>query len=318
MQTINNTEVNDSMDHFPTLVELPVVLHSLNLNGANGCNREKQERCQIHAKNDYEAIQCWLNEYRHKATTYRTYQKEAERLLLWAIYQSKKPLSGLDRDDFEAYLSFLDSPEPRNVWCTRSHGGGRKRGEPGWRPFVSGLSFSAKQVAISCIDSLLNYLVDARYLAFNPLSLMRKRNLSRFSRPRSILLQERMLELEEWYAMLDTLEELPEKEYSHKKEKERLRFLINILYFLGLRNAELTTHTWSSFRKIDNDWWFYVIGKGDKEGIIPVCDDMLRAIIHYRTFLKKSPFPNQNETEPLITSLVNNEPITPRQINKIS
>src|SRR3989338_9164851 len=101
---------------FPSLQQLPKTLDALQLDGAAGKNREPQERCQIHAKHDYDAIQCWLNEYRHKETTFRTYQKEAERLLLWSVYQCQKPLSSLDRDDFEKYLSFLDDPQPREIW----------------------------------------------------------------------------------------------------------------------------------------------------------------------------------------------------------
>jgi integrase len=302
---------------FPSLQELPVAINSLELNGEIGANREKSERCQIHAKNDYEAIQCWLNEYRHKVTTFRTYQKEAERLLLWSVYQQQKPLSSLDRDDFESYVTFLDNPEPRHIWCSIDQGRGRKRGDADWRPFVRGLGHSAKQTAISCIDSLLNYLVDARYLSFNPLTLMRKRHARKFSQIEPLFLQERMLDLDEWYAMLDTLDNYSEQDAAEKKEKERLRFLVNILYFLGLRIHELATHTWGSFRKIENDWWFYVIGKGDKPGLIPVCDELLRAIINYRAFLKKSPCPQSDETLPLITSLVTDDAITPRQINKI-
>lgn len=311
----NNQELCDII--FPPLQQLPAELNILCLSGEHGTNREKQERCQIHARNDYEAIQCWLNEHKQKATTYRIYQKEVERLLLWSVYQRQKPLSSLDRDDFESYLLFLDNPEPQHIWCTRDQGGGRKRGDPGWRPFVKGLSLSAKQTAISSIDSLLNYLVDARYLNFNPLTLMRKRQIRKFSQPLSLSLQERMLELDEWHAMLDTLDNLPDKEISQKKEKERLRFLVYILFFLGLRISELATHTWSSFRKIENDWWFYVVGKGDKAGMIPVCDELLRAIINYRAFLKKSPYPHSDEIAPLICSVSSDKAISPRQINKI-
>lgn len=309
--------MHDANNGLPTLLELPIIINSLYLNGEKGSNRDKQERCQIKAKNDYEAIQHWLHEYQHKHSTYRTYQKEAERLLLWAIYQRKKPLSSLDRDDFEAYFIFLDNPEPKAIWCTRHHGGNRKRGEAGWRPFVKGLSYSAKKVAISCIDSLFNYLVDARYLVFNPLSLMRKKYTSRFSQPKSILLSGRMLEPDEWHAILDTLEAWPEETFSQRIEKERLRFIIAIFYFLGLRNEELTSHSWSSFRKIEDDWWFYVKGKGDKEGMIPVCDELLRTMIHYRLFLKMPPFPTSQDTTPLIASLTSRGSITPRQINKI-
>lgn len=301
----------------PSLIELPVVLDQLRLNGSMGSNREKEERSQIHAQNDYEAIQCWLNEYQKKATTYRTYQKEAERLLLWSVYQCQKPISSLNRDDFENYFLFLDNPEPQHIWCARDQGGGRKRGDPGWRPFTKGLSFSAKQTAISCIDSLFSYLVDARYLAFNPLTLIRKKHSRRFSQMESFALQERMLTLEEWHSMLDTMESLPEQEIFQKLEKERLRFIVNVLYFLGLRIHELSTHTWNSFRKIENDWWFYVMGKGDKLGMIPVCDELLRAVVVYRACLKKSPYPSPNEASPLISSLANNKAITPRQINKI-
>lgn len=302
---------------FPSLQELPNTLSALNLNGANGENREKHFRCQIHATNDYEAIQCWLNEYRQKETTHRAYQKEAERLLLWAVYQCKKPLSGLNREDFEAYLAFLDNPQPHAIWCARDQGGGRKRGDAGWRPFVGPLSASAKRTAISCIDSLMKYLVDARYLNFNPLSLMRKRYNKNTFKSAPLTLHERMLELDEWHALLDTLENMPEKEMNEKHEKERLRFLINILYFLGLRINELATHTWNSFRKLDNRWWFIVMGKGDKPGMVPVCDGLLRAMIQYRAFLKKSPYPDVNETDPIIASLVMNDAIQPRQINKI-
>lgn len=311
------TKINIPNESLPSLEQLPILISVSHLSGEKGTNRETEKHCQIHAKNDYEAIQCWLNEYRQKVTTYRVYQKESERLLLWAIFQCEKPLSSLDRDDFEIYFKFLDDPQPSHIWCAKDQGRGRKRGALAWRPFVSGLSVSAKQTAISSIDSLFNYLVDARYLSFNPLSLIRKRRIRKPMQSSCISLQDRMLDIEEWYAMLDTLDNFPENSDIQKHEKERLRFLVHILYFLGLRIHELATHTWSSFCKIENEWWFYVIGKGDKEGMIPVCDEFLRSIISYRAFLKKSPYPNIEEHTPIICSLTSGEAITPRQMNKL-
>ncbi|MHB1222364.1 MAG: tyrosine-type recombinase/integrase [Gammaproteobacteria bacterium] len=291
---------------------------SVLLNGEAGSNREMNARCQIKAKNDYEALQCWLNEYRHKATTFRTYQKEAERFLLWAIFQIKKPLSSLDRDDLETYIHFLDDPQPKEKWCGSYGGRLYKRGDANWRPFTGPLSHSAKITAVSIIDSLLNYLVDARYLAFNPLSLMRKKHLkSKHINASEIALQERMLTIDEWHTMLEVLENFPETTLSEINEKARLNFLVNILYFLGLRINELATHNWNAFRKIDEQWWFYVFGKGDKLGRIPVNDEFLRAIILYRAHLKLTPFPSIDETTPLIVSFTTKEAITPRQINKI-
>lgn len=166
--------MNDMDEHlFPLLGNLPN-LSSQHLSGEQGANREIHHRCQIHAKNDYEAIQCWLNEYRHKASTFRTYQKESERFLLWAVFQRRKALSSLDRDDIEEYLKFLNDPQPKEVWCAKKNGRGCRRGDPEWRPFTGPLSHSARTTAISSIDSLFNYLLEARYLSFNPFSLLRK------------------------------------------------------------------------------------------------------------------------------------------------
>lgn len=304
---------------FPLLNQLRDWMLVSELDGTQGFNRETKHHPQINARNDYEAIQCWLNEYKHKATTFRTYQKEAERFLLWSIYQQKKALSSIDRDDLEYYVKFLDDPKPHEIWCNPKGGRGRRRGSLNWRPFTGGLSSSAKMTTLSVLDSLFTYLTDARYLAFNPFSLMRKRKLIHVHAQENILkTQERILEIDEWHAILDTLENLPHKEPKEKKEKERLRFLIAILYFLGLRINELATHTWNAFRKIDDRWWFFVVGKGDKLAKIPVNDELLRMIITYRAFLNKTTFPTIDDRSPLIPSLEDMySPITARQMNKL-
>ncbi len=301
------------------LAPLPLIQQALTtkLSGADGSNREPKDRCQINANNDYEALQAWLNEYRHQPATLRTYQKEGERLLLWAISEQQKPLSSLNRDDLEAYLTFLDDPQPRDKWCTKVRGRGCKRGDPDWRPFNGGLSHSAKMTAISAIDSLLHYLVDARYLAFNPLSLIRKKRFQKNAIPREFTVQDRILSPDEWHSMLMTLHEYPETSSAEKREKERLKFLIAMLYLLGLRINELATHQWNAFRKVDECWWFYVIGKGGKPAKIPVNDELLRAVITYRAYLKKSPYPTAEENTPLITSFTTGNALTARQINKL-
>ncbi len=299
----------------PSLQQLPQILEATPLD-EDGCP-EKRTDCKIRAKNDYEAIQCWLNEYADKPTTYRTYQKEAERFLLWCIYQ-KKSLSGVDRDHVDEYIRFLDDPQPRTTWCAKPGGRRCKRGSLHWRPFTGPLSRSAKTTAISVIDSLFNYLVIARYLDFNPLSLIRNRHThKKQAQSDALKIQGRILESDEWHAMLDTLETLPESSIIEKKEKERLRFLVSILYFLGLRIDELATHTWNAFRKIEDQWWFFVIGKGSKPGKIPVNDMLLRTIIHYRIFLQRPPLPGVDERAPLIHSFRTGMAITPRQMNKI-
>ncbi|MHB1948864.1 MAG: tyrosine-type recombinase/integrase [Gammaproteobacteria bacterium] len=303
----------------PQLSNLIEWMASERLDGTLGTNREAIHQSQINAKNDYEAIKCWLAEYQHKATTLRTYQKEAERFLLWCIIQKQKPLSSIDRDDIESYANFLDDPQPRKLWCGKKGGRKQKRGNPDWKPFSGSLTATTKMTTLSVIDSLFGYLTDARYLAFNPFSLIRKRKFICSGNQENVFkVQERILEADEWYALLDTLEKLPDKKSKEKQEKERLRFLVAILYFLGLRINELATHTWNSFRKLDERWWFFVIGKGDKPAKIPVNDGLLRAIIQYRQHLQLSPLPEVNETLPIIAMLEKKEiAISARQMNKI-
>jgi site-specific recombinase XerD len=317
--TMDDITMHDkSLKILPQLNQLYNLMSISNLDGSSGSNRYTEKKPQIRAQNDYEAIQCWLNEYKHKETTFRTYQKEVERFLLWCIYQEKTALSSMDRDNLEDYINFLNNPSPKEVWCSAKGGRGHKRGSLNWRPFTGPLSTSAKMTALSVIDSLFSYLVDARYLSFNPLSLIKKRKLLNARvQDNTFKIQERILEIDEWHALLDTLDNLPDAEDNEKNEKERLRLLVSLLYFLGLRINELASHTWNSFRKSDDLWWFFVFGKGDKLAKIPVNNELLRIIISYRAFLNKSPLPTTDDTSPLIVSLDRKNAITARQMNKL-
>lgn len=302
--------------NLPTLTQLIITNE---LDGSSGTNRYDKTQCQIRADNDKQAIDCWLNEYRHSAATFRTYQKEAERFLLWCVYQLKKPFSSIVREDIEAYNKFLENPEPKEIWCARAGGHYNLRGTSNWRPFTGKLNPSAKASALSALGSLFDYLVQAKYLHFNPLALIRKRHAEQKSHSAASLfkLQERILETDEWHAMLNVIEHWPANSDKAQKEKARLQFLVKILYFLGLRIEELTSHNWGAFRKVENQWWFFVLGKGNKLGKIPVNDELLKAIIQYRSFLNKPPLPLPNEETPLIHSVKTQERISPRQINHI-
>jgi integrase len=263
---------------------------------------------------------CWLNEYKQTPTTHRNYQKEAERLLLWCIYNLKKPLSSLDREDFTLYFEFLSNPKPTSIWCAPSYGKNGKRGTPEWRPFIGPLSESAKNTAIRIINSLFDYLVASRYLAFNPISLIKQRTNRKGlnSDEETLKLQERILELDEWQAMLKTLNDWPTQTMHEKNELARLRFLVAILFFLGLRVNELVTHTWRAFRKNSEGWWFYVKGKGGKEGKIPVNPSLLIEIEQFRTHLALGPLPVSPELDtPIIPSWRSGEGLQVRAIGKL-
>jgi integrase len=315
---------NDSLTEnfiFPALSNLPQVADFNALSHLEGTNRCAQEDCQIAAQNDAQAVQCWLREYEEKTTTFRSYQKEAERLLLWCLYQQKKPLSGLRREDFEAYFLFLANPSPKEQWCSGNAPRGSrlcKRGSPHWRPFVGPLSRSAQQTATTIINSLMDYLVEARYLQFNPLRLMRKKNKhASNTEMQQLRVWERILEEDEWTALWETLLEMPEDTPELLRDKERLRFIVVILYFLGLRIHELATHQWNAFRKIRGAWWFFVKGKGDKLGKIPVNDTLLSAICRFRAHLGLPSFPQAEDCFPLIPSWRSEAGLGVRHINQL-
>ena len=300
----------------PTLDNLPTCIEA-NLTLGFGTNRAPIEYKQIEANDDYTAVLTWLNEYSHTPTTYRVYQKEAERLLLWCVFQHKKPLSSLKRDDFETYIEFMKNPQPRQLWCGRQGGRGNKRGGKDWKPFSAPLNATSLNTAITIINSLMTYLVDAGYLQANPLRLMRKAKRQPHFEERKIEIQVRILEMDEWQAILDTMNNLPEDTPHQKDEKYRLRFIVAMLFFLGLRIGELTSHTWQAFQEINGNWWFVVRGKGNKLAKIPVNDALLEIAQEFRQHLRLPALPEQNEQIPLIPSWRSREGLTARSINKI-
>lgn len=80
------------------------------IDGHDGINRADRARLQITAATDADAIRCFLAEYDRSPGTLRIYQRECERLLLWSLVDCGKPLSSLNRQDFEGYLNFLADP----------------------------------------------------------------------------------------------------------------------------------------------------------------------------------------------------------------
>lgn len=293
----------------PLIEELDSLIEYRTLDGHNGSNRETQRVCQLDAQNDLQAIYCWLEEYRAVPTTFRNYRKEAERLLLWTVFQHKKPLSSLTRSDLEQYRKFTTQPQPMALWCGPK---GPKRGTLGWKPFVKPLGVNAQTTAFSILTSLFSYLYEADYLAHNPLGLVRRKQstTTRLAQP-----LKRLLEDDEWEATLDVLEQLPENDEYTVFYKARLKMAVYLLYFLGLRIQDLVGQNWNCFRKIGKCWWFFVVGKGGKEGKIPVNKELLLMIMKYRQFLGKPIEPSEDDDSPILTRYKKDERITDRRVN---
>lgn len=148
------------------------------LSGLHGSHRAPRARCRIPAEDDLQALQVWLGpeaereplpqrqpttmpRVRRPLHTRRTYRKEAERLLLWAVLERNKPLSSLTPQDAQDYLSFLADPMPAERWCSSQK---HERGSPAWRPFNGPLSPVSVAHAARILRSLFRFLVDQAYV----------------------------------------------------------------------------------------------------------------------------------------------------------
>ena len=183
--------------------------------GGNGTNRALGNRPQIAAQNDVDAIRAWLARFIDTKATFDTYRKESERLLLWSTTELRKPLSSLTHEDLLLYRRFLADPQPAQRWVMT----GRKvaRVDPFWRPFAGPLSPASERQAFVILNTLFAWLVNAGYLAGNPLSLSRQR--AGKAKPRVT----RFLEDNLWQAVKTSIDAMPRDTAREQEHYARVR-----------------------------------------------------------------------------------------------
>jgi integrase/recombinase XerD len=265
--------------------------------GSLGSNRATTSLQQISAQNDVDAIKAWLARFADTPTTFNSYRKEAERLLLWSVVEREKSLSSLTHDDLLAYQAFLANPRPSMRWVMKP---GRKHGrlDPRWRPFAGPLSATSQRQAIVILNTLFSWLVNAGYLAGNPLSLSRQRQ--RKAKPRIT----RYLEDEVWLEVKRTVELLRGNNEREAEHYRRVRWLFSLLYVCGLRISEVTDNTMGGFfcrRDHDGEerWWLEVVGKGNKQRIIPATSELMAELARYRSGYNLPALPAHQDLTPL-------------------
>lgn len=278
------------------------------LSGRFGENRPPATQiCQIDAANDLEAVQSWLLEYQEQPQTFRTYRKEAERLLLWCWLERGKAFSSLNRQDLAAYQQFLADPQPAARWC----GHGRApRHSPEWRPFQGSLSQASQQHALRILKGLFQYLHAAGYLAGDPLALMKQKSIRQDARQ----VRERHLDQETWDALVDYLQHQQADDPKRHKQLERWRLLLAFLYLLAPRVHEVANARMNDFFQRRGHWWWAVQGKGGKYAEIPVSEALIAALKRYREFLGLPSLPDAEDFSPLIRDLSGNKGISANMV----
>jgi site-specific recombinase XerD len=278
-----------------------------------------QDSCQIEARTDLDAMRAWLREYESSPATRRSYEKEAQRFLLWCRVEKKKALAELNRQDFEHYFAFLKNPSPREFWCGRPGNKSKLRGTAGWRPFAGPLGPKAMHVALSVLSSFMSYIADAGYIKANPMSLIRRKSrfLGSSKGERGLEVASRILDDDEWAAFLHVVAHLPELDFQERLQKARVKLIVSMLFLLGLRVEELASHQWLAFRELRGKWWFFVAGKGGKFAKIPANDCLMSEVNAFRVLLGKSAQPAPDEMAPIVPAFTHDEALSSRQISKI-
>ena len=266
--------------------------------GRTGSNRSRAGHCQIAADTDRDALLAWLARYADSANSLANCRKEAERLLLWCLAELGKPLSSLTHEDLLLYQRFLSDPQPSDRWVMAA---GRKlpRSHPDWRPFAGPLSQTSQRQAMVTLNSMLSWLVQAGYLAGNPLALSRQRRSS--SPPRVV----RFLEDDLWAQVKATINAMPVGTPRELASHARARWLFSLLYLCGLRISEVVCNTMGCFfcrsdKSGELRWWLEVTGKGTKVRLVPATNELMVELARYRRTLGLSALPREHEAAPLL------------------
>ncbi len=286
------------------------------------------------ASQDYQCVRNFLSAYKNNAETFKTYRREVERFLQWAWLIQGKSILELKRDDIEAFITFCQKPPaswigfnqvPRFVIKD-----GLEQPNPKWTPFVvqipksrvkvgekpSKSDFSLSQAAIkilfSTLSSLYNFLIQEEKTISNPVNLIKQKGTF-IRKKQASSAPIRRLSQDQWgyviKAARDMFQENPE-------QHNRTLFIIQALYGMYLRISELVVSArWtpqmnSFYKDADGNWWFKVVGKGNKERDISVSDDMLEAFKQYRLSLNLSPWPSPIDDSPLIPKFIGKGGVT--------
>lgn len=291
----------------------------------------------------FEAVSGFLRSYSNVEATFVSYRTHAERLLLWALLIRKKPLLELRRADAEAYLAFCMSPPAG--WLgpvTRSRFLNVASDKdlqlcpnPRWHPFslktgnresdtaADDVSYQPSRGSISqafsVCSSLYEFALDECLSSVNPFRAIKQK--SRFKASRVMEQTGRALTPLQWDYALTTAEKMAETD---PQRHERTLFISATLFSMYLRVSDVCGRvnwqpTMGSFKTDhDGNWWFHLVGKGDKAAKVAVRPEYInRYLKRYRRFMGLTELPLPNEQTPLIATLNGRPGLSTRMVQSI-
>lgn len=285
------------------------------------------------ADTDLEFTLKFLYSYNGSTATFNSYRRDLEKLLQWCWRIEETSLLKLKREHIEDFIRFCLNPPKtwvglKNVARFKNVNGVRLANDE-WRPFVASVSkhehsknitaninqFYPSQASIkftfATLSSFYEYLIQENLVMSNPVALIRQK--SKFIRKNQSKPVVRRISTLQWAYVLDAVELMASE---NPARHERTLFIMSCLFAMYLRISELvdderSSPVMSNFRKDQhNNWWFDVIGKGNKNRSITVCDDMLNALKRYRKHLGLVQLPSFGEKVPLIAKVKSKGSIT--------
>ncbi|MCC6073966.1 tyrosine-type recombinase/integrase [Pseudomonas sp. GCM10022188] len=285
----------------------------------------------------YLAVRGFLKSYAGNETTFNSYRTHVERLLLWALLIGRKPLLELRRRDAEAFMEFCLRP-PRD-WIgpmVRSRFvriGGRKKLESDsyvvnedWRPFSMTVPKRNRALADSTQDvenrpyrmsqgsvaqvfavcgSFFQHAIDEGLTEVNPFRAVKQKSV--YKQRNTLDVSGRSLTPLQWSYVIETAERMADED---PEVHERTLFILATLFAMYLRVSDLVGRdnwepTMGDFRRdTTGNWWFHVVGKGNKAAKISVRDDYINIYLtRYRRHLGLPAKPSPHETHPLLATL---------------
>lgn len=259
------------------LVPLEQLLVPEKFSGQDGLFRS-QEVNTLSASTDLQAIQAWLNLLANKSVhTQVAYKREIERFYLWALLECRKALSSLDAQDCESYKAFLKSP-PAHWVCALPY----PRNHVLWRPFRGPLTSSSIERSLAAVARLFADLLAAHYLRANP---MPRLNASHAGSVRLDVM--RSFTIDDQVCIAATLKDLPDT-----ASARRTQALVILLLSSGLRISETQTTHEAIFQlreqeRLSEHFGLRVIGKGNKERVVPMRTEVLQALQRHQLDLSR-------------------------------
>ena len=294
----------------------------------------------VNAK-DYQEVIQFLRIYDGNTATFESYRRELERLLQWSWLVADKSVVHLSREEIENYIQFCLKP-PAN-WISKKRvarfidKNGARIPNSAWRPFVVKVTkrehknnkiptvtdYQMSQNSLRALFAVLgrfyDHLLLEEQIDRNPVTLIRQK--SRYLQKQQQKKQVIRLSEAQWQMCLTTAENLADRD---PEQAERSLFILTAMYLLYLRISELVaTDRWIPmmqhfYRDSSGQWWFKVLGKGNKLRTIAVSNAMLSALSRYRHALGLSALPSPSEQTPLIPKIKGKGPMaSTRQIRRL-